>query len=140
MRLRPTLRALGVALAAAAALPALASAADVPPGATWSQAFFTEPDGTTLHADVLRPSALPADARTPVILSIGPYFNHSGQTGPAGPIEGTPYTPTGEAGPSARFYDFIEGAHLMEGGYTFLIGDLRGFGGARGLGVVGRPR
>src|SRR3954451_5772006 len=139
MRLRPTLRALGVALAAAAALPALASAADVPPGATWSQAFFTEPDGTRLHADVLRPAALPADARTPVILSIGPYFNHSGQTGPAGPIEGTPYTPTGEAGPSARFYDFIEGAKLMERGYTWVQVDLRGFGGSTGCLDWGGP-
>src|SRR5690349_4804059 len=98
---------LGLLLFAPAAL-----ADPPPPGATWSQASITEPDGTKLHADVLRPSALPADARTPVILSIGPYFNHSGQTGPAGPLEGTPYTPAGQAGPSARFYDFINGAHL----------------------------
>jgi predicted acyl esterase len=66
-------------------------------------------DGTKLHADVLRPAHLPADARTPVILSIGPYFKHSGQTGVLGPAQGTPYTPEGAAGPSARFYDFING-------------------------------
>ena len=51
---------------------------------------------------MLRPSNLPADAKTPVIVSVGPYFNHSGQTGPAGPIEGTPYDPTGRGGPVRR--------------------------------------
>ncbi len=117
--------------------PALADAP--PPGSTWSQATIAEPDGTRLHADVLRPSSLPADAKTPVILSIGPYFNHSGQTGPAGPVEGTPYTPTGAAGPSARFYDFIEGAHLMDRGYTWVQVDLRGFGGSTGCLDWGGP-
>src|SRR5207244_302026 len=47
---------------------------------------------TVARADVLRPANLPVNAKTPVILSIGPYFNHSGQTGPAGPLENTPYT------------------------------------------------
>jgi putative CocE/NonD family hydrolase len=116
----------------ALALPGVARADAPPPGSTWSQAYITESDGTKLHADVLRPANLPADAKTPVILSIGPYFNHSGQTGPAGPLENTPYTPTGDAGPSARFYDFIEGAHLMERGYTWVQVDLRGFGGSTG--------
>jgi predicted acyl esterase len=108
-----------LALAAAALIaPATAHADAPPPNSKWTQAYITEPDGTKLHADVLRPAHLPADARTPVILSIGPYFNHSGQTGPLGPVEGTPYTPAGEAGPSARFFDFINGAELMERGYT----------------------
>src|ERR1700755_3312529 len=81
-----------------AAIPAVASADAPPPGSTWTRATIAEADGTKLHADVLRPSNLPADARTPVIVSVGPYFNHSGQTGPAGPIAGTPYTPTGPGG------------------------------------------
>jgi uncharacterized protein len=126
-----TLLAPAVAVAALA-LSAPAKADPPPPGSTWSQASIVEADGTRLHADVLRPSSLPADAKTPVILSIGPYFNHSGQTGPAGPVEGTPYTPTGDAGPSARFYDFINGAHLMDKGYTWVQVDLRGFGGSTG--------
>jgi predicted acyl esterase len=130
-----------LALAAAALLaPSATASADAPPeGATWTQAYITEADGTKLHADILRPANLPADAKTPVILSIGPYFNHSGQTGPAGPIEDTPYTPTGEAGPSARFYDFINGAHLMERGYTWVQVDLRGFGGSSGCLDWGGP-
>jgi uncharacterized protein len=122
-----------LALAAALsslALPAAALADAPPPGSKWSQAYITEPDGTKLHADVLRPASVPADAKTPVILSIGPYFNHSGQTGPLGPAEGTPYTPTGDAGPSARFYDFINGAKVFERGYTWVQVDLRGFGGS----------
>src|SRR4051812_12523454 len=123
-----------IALVLGVALPAgAAHAAAVPPGATWTEATITEPDGTKLHADVLRPSALPADARTPVILSIGPYFNHAGQTGPAGPAEGTSYDPVGPStGPSDRFLDFVEGARLMEKGYTFVMVDLRGFGGSTG--------
>ncbi len=122
-----------LALLAAALVVAPAAHADAPPpGSTWTESYITEADGTKLHADVLRPSNLPADARTPVILSIGPYFNHSGQTGPAGPLENTPYTPAGAAGPSARFFDFIEGAKLMERGYTWVQVDLRGFGGSTG--------
>src|SRR3954468_8385833 len=127
-RLVPALTALTLAAA-----PAAAHAGAVPPGATWSEQFITEADGTTLHADVLRPSDLPADARTPVILAIGPYFNHAGQTGPAGPVEGTSYDPVGPSGgPSDRFTDFVVGAQLMQKGYTFVMVDLRGFGGSNG--------
>src|ERR1044072_2431265 len=109
-----------------------AMAADVPDGATWTQATIPSTDGVQLHADILRPTAA-GDAKTPVILSIGPYFNHSGQTRPAGPVEGTSYDPVGPStGPSDRFLDFVEGAHLMDRGYTFVMVDLRGFGGSTG--------
>ena len=130
MRLRPILFAIVALLAAA--VPATASAASVPEGADWSQATFPSSGGVTLHADVLRPKGLAPTDRTPVILSIGPYFNHSGQTGPAGPAEDTSYDPVGPAGPSDRFNDFVEGAKLMERGYTFVMVDLRGFGGSSG--------
>jgi predicted acyl esterase len=115
------------------AAPSAAIAADVPPGATWTETTIPSTDGVQLHADILRPSDLPENAKTPVILSIGPYFNHSGQTGPAGPVEGTSYDPVGPStGPSDRFLDFVEGARLMERGYTFMMVDLRGFGGSTG--------
>ena len=71
-----------ISLAAAFLVPAssaLAVPTKLPDGAKWSQATITEPDGTKLHADILRPAHLPDDAKTPVIVSIGPYFNHSGQ-------------------------------------------------------------
>jgi predicted acyl esterase len=119
-----------------AALLAFATSAALadppPPGSSWTETYIDEPDGTQLHADVLRPSNLAPGTKTPVILSIGPYFNHSGQVGPAAPAEGVPYTPAGDAGPSSRFYDFVEGAHLMERGYTYVMVDLRGFGGSSG--------
>lgn len=118
-------------VAFAVAAPA-ALADPPPPGSEWHQDYIHESDGTDLHVDVLRPAGLPATARTPVILSIGPYFNHSGQTGPAGPVESTPFDPVTATGPSSRFYDFVNGAHLMQRGYTYVMVDLRGFGGSTG--------
>ncbi len=97
----------------------------VPEGASWTEHYFPSSDGSDveLHADVLRPAHLPADAQTPVILSVGPYFAHYGQTG----NDGFSHT-----GPSERFDDLIEGASLMERGYTVVYVDLRGFGGSTG--------
>jgi predicted acyl esterase len=129
----------GALTAIVMAIGAGAAQADPPPpGSSWHEAYITEPDGTKLHADVLRPEGLNDSDRTPVILSIGPYFNHSGQTGPAGPVEDTPFDPTAPAGPSGRFFDFVNGAHLMQRGYTYVMVDLRGFGGSSGcLGWAG---
>jgi uncharacterized protein len=130
--------ALLAALAALAAAPALASAAGVAyPDADWTEATISSPSpeggDATLHADVLRPKGATDADKTPVILSIGPYFNHSGQTGPAGPAEDTPYDPVGpNEGPSERFQDFVEGSGLLTKGYTFVMVDLRGFGGSNG--------
>src|SRR6476659_3675392 len=126
--------ALVLSLAALCAAPAVASAAGVAyPDADWSEAWIPSSDGVTLHADVLPPKGATDADKTPVILSIGPYFNHSGQTGPAGPAEGTNYDPVGpNAGPSERFQDFVEGSSLLKKGYTFVMVDLRGFGGSNG--------
>src|SRR5436190_5763477 len=107
-------------------------ATKIPPGAKWHQEYIKEADGTQLHADVLRPANLPDDAKTPVILSIGPYFNHSGQTGFLGPAEEVPFDPTASPGPSNRFYDFEVGGHVFQKGYTYVMVDLRGFGGSSG--------
>jgi hypothetical protein len=136
MRLRSVLV---LVLAGATLAPASASAAGVPPGAVWTQATIPSSDGVILHADILRPKSLAPTAKTPVILSIGPYFNHSGQVGPAGPIEDASYDPAGPAGPSDRFLDFVEGAKLMERGYTYVMVDLRGFGGSTGCLDWGGP-
>ncbi len=95
----------------------------VPEGAAWTEAYFPSSGGVELHADILRPAHLAPGAQTPVILSIGPYFAHAGQTGPEG---------WDVVGPSARFGDFIEGADLMANEYTFVMVDIRGFGGSTG--------
>jgi predicted acyl esterase len=109
-------------------------------GAEWFQAYFDEADGTRLHADVLRPAGVPIDQRTPVILSIGPYFNHTGQVGPAGPTQGgAAYDPLASPGPSNRFADFVLGADVIRKGYTFVMVDLRGFGGSNGCLDWGGP-
>jgi predicted acyl esterase len=129
MRLRS---AAALALTALATVPATAGAADVPAGATWTQATIPSTDGVSLHADVLRPKGLKDTDKTPVILSIGPYFNHAGQTGPDDPVG--PST-----GPSDRFADFTAGAKLFERGYTFVMVDLRGFGGSTGCLDWGGP-
>jgi pimeloyl-ACP methyl ester carboxylesterase len=120
------------ACALALATSATASATPPPDNAKWTQTYITEADGTKLHADILRPKSLPDSAKTPVILSIGPYFNHSGQTGVSGPVEDTPYDPATANGPSDRFYDFIKGSKLLDRGYTWVQVDLRGFGGSTG--------
>ena len=114
----------------------------VPEGAVWTEAYFPSADhsGVELHADVLRPANLPPHAKTPVILAVGPYFSHAGQTGAVGPVQGTSYDPLGPStGPSERFHDLVDGARLMERGYTFVMVDLRGFGGSGGCLDWGGP-
>src|SRR5207244_3561790 len=123
---------LAVATAARAKEQQTDQATKVPPGAKWSQAYIPSSGGVMMHADILRPAKLPANAKTPVILSIGPYFNHSGQTGPAGPAESTPFDPAASPGPSTRFYDFETGGDLFKKGYSYVMVDLRDFGGSNG--------
>ena len=68
------------AMVCLAVLPSTASAAGVAyPDADWSEAWIQSPSSAgnaTLHADVLRPKGATAATKTPVIISIGPYFNH----------------------------------------------------------------
>src|SRR5437762_6139581 len=92
-----------VATLVALLAPAVTRAADPPPGSTWHEEYIDDGYGQPLHADVLRPKDLPADAPTPVIMTVSPYTSHSGQTPPVD------YDPSA-AGPSARFFDFVEGA------------------------------
>jgi hypothetical protein len=128
MKLRAVLVAVALLCVAAPSSFAVAP----PPNADWKQVYFDSADGKArLHADVFRPKGIPANRRTPVLLSIGPYFNHSGQVGALGPIQGAPYDPV-SGGPSDRFYDFIIGAKVLERGYTWVQVDLRGFGGSSG--------
>src|SRR3954452_12690119 len=116
------------------AAPAVAGAAGVAyADADWSEAWIQSSDGVTLHADVLRPKGATAATKTPVIVSIAPSSNHPGKTGPAGPAEGTQYDPVGpNAGPSELFQDFVEASGLLKKGYSFVMVDLRGFGGSNG--------
>jgi uncharacterized protein len=123
-------RTLLAALLAAVVFAVPAWAAEVPDNAVWSEHYFESGDGTRLHTDVLRPKGLAADAKTPVIVTVSPYLNRSGQT--------TPDDPTAE-GPSSRFYDFLELGHVLDRGYTYVMVDLRGFGGSEGCNDWGGP-
>jgi uncharacterized protein len=127
-----------LALVTCALTAPAAFAADPPPGSKWTKADIPSSGGVTLHADILRPIDAQPTQKTPVILSIGPYFNHSGQVGALGPVEDAPYDPV-SGGPSDRFYDFINGAHVFERGYTWVQVDLRGFGGSNGCLDWGGP-
>ncbi len=68
-----------------------------------------------------------------------PYFDHGGTFGAIGAAQGEDYEPPALRGPSSRFYDLVEGAKLMERGYTFVMVDLRGFGGSTGCLDWGGP-
>ena len=87
-----------------------------------------------LHADVLRPSGLPANAKTPVILTVSPYTNHASQTG----VIDEAYDPNA-TGPSSRFFDFLVQAKLFDRGYTYVMVDLPGTGGSGGCNDWGGP-
>lgn len=100
--------------------------------ATYSEHYFDSGDGITkLHADVLRPKGLGEKVKTPVILTVSPYLNHSGST--------SDYSP-GATGPSERFYDFLDLTRILERGYTYVMVDLPGYGGSGGCNDWGGPR
>lgn len=100
--------------------------------ADYTEHYFPAGDGITmLHADVLRPKGLPEDAKTPVIMTVSPYFNHAGST--------IDYDPFAE-GPNERFYDFLDLTRVLEDGYTYVMVDLPGTGGSGGCNDWGGDR
>ncbi|GAB17297.1 putative hydrolase [Gordonia effusa NBRC 100432] len=118
------------------ATPAVASAAPVGPAnrvpvgdGLWTAARIPSTGGVTLYADVLRPRNLPANAKTPVVMAIGPYFNHFAKPGEKGNAQdgmGRGLIPAN------RYDDLIAGANLLKRGYTVVMVDLRGYGGSSG--------
>ncbi|MFN2526799.1 MAG: CocE/NonD family hydrolase [Actinomycetota bacterium] len=105
-------------------------AAPVPKGAVWTEVFFPSEDGTMLHADVLRPAHLSEKAKTPVILSIGPYFGSGGDL--------LSYDPDAE-GPIDRFSDLWVEGDIFKRGYTWVQVDSRGYGSSGGCTDYGGP-
>jgi predicted acyl esterase len=127
-------RALVALLTLALLVPVSAGAAEAPGNEhVTAPAYIPTSDPTiTLYADVMRPKNAPADAKLPVILSIGPYFNHSGSTI-------LDYDPTAPGAPNARFDDLITGARIFEKGYALVYVDLPGFGASSGCNDFGGP-
>ena len=131
------LRALVASIAALALVPAVAAAqtqvGQGPNAYKVTEAYIPTSNPTiTLHADVMRPAGLPDDVETPVILSIGPYFNHSHQAA-------TDIDPTRPNLPNSRFDDLINEGKIFENGYTLVYVDLPGFGGSSGCNDFGGP-
>ncbi|GAB4587700.1 CocE/NonD family hydrolase [Nocardia sp. IFM 10818] len=95
-------------------------------GYQWRQEYITAADGTRLHADVLRPEGLADDVRTPVIMTVSPYRAHLAYLS----------DPRPKGGPST---ENLEVGMFLAAGYTFVIVDLRGFGGSNGCPDFGGP-
>ncbi|MFE4459397.1 CocE/NonD family hydrolase [Nocardia tengchongensis] len=96
------------------------------PGYQWREEFITSPDGTRLHADVLRPTGLADDVRTPVIMTVSPYRAHLMRLS----------EPRLGGGPSTGE---LPVPMFLQAGYTYVIVDLRGFGGSNGCPDFGGP-
>jgi predicted acyl esterase len=114
---------------AALLFPAVASA-EVPPDADWSEDYIVTPGQPTLHVDILKPKNAEPGVKLPAIVSVGPYFGHTGS--PDSP------NPTAQ-GPVLRWQDLIEEAKIFQRGYALVQVDLRGFGGSSGCNDFGGP-
>lgn len=114
----------GVALLVGLAAPAGAERPDLP--FTWWQTFLTTPDGARLHVDVLRPPGVADDAKTPVLMTVSPYRSHLMYIS----------HPLIEGGPST---ENLPAEQALRRGYTYVIVDLRGFGGSSGCPDFGGP-
>ncbi|NQE86894.1 CocE/NonD family hydrolase [Nocardia terpenica] len=92
----------------------------------YRQEFLTAPDGTRLHADILRPAGLSDDVRTPVVMTVSPYRAHLAYLSNPRPL----------GGPST---ENLQVDMFLRAGYTYVIVDLRGFGGSSGCPDFGGP-
>ncbi|WP_425464081.1 CocE/NonD family hydrolase [Nocardia pseudobrasiliensis] len=92
----------------------------------WRQEFITAPDGVRLHADILRPAGMADDVRTPVVLTVSPYRAHLAYLS----------QPRLQGGPST---ENLQTEMFLQAGYTYVIVDLRGFGGSNGCPDFGGP-
>ncbi|MBF6134828.1 CocE/NonD family hydrolase [Nocardia otitidiscaviarum] len=90
------------------------------------QEFITAPDGTRLHADILRPVGVADDVRTPVIMTVSPYRAHLA------------YLSQPRLGGGVSTKD-LSVEMFLAAGYTYVIVDLRGFGGSNGCPDFGGP-
>lgn len=95
--------------------------AATPKNSVWKEETISSLDGTKLHVDWFRHKDAPAGARQPVIMVVSPYTVHEG------------------TGPSTRFNDFVDGAKILDRGYTYVIVTMRSFGTSEGCSDWGGP-
>jgi predicted acyl esterase len=119
-----------VAAVVAALLFPATSLAEVPANADWFEAYIETPGEPTLHVDVMVPKGTKLEtAKLPLIVSVGPYFGHAGESVPGSSIDND--------GPQLRWADLIEGGKIFEKGYALVQVDLRGFGASAGCNDFG---
>ncbi|MGY2122498.1 CocE/NonD family hydrolase [Nocardia gipuzkoensis] len=116
----------GLLLLLAAITPVTAAAEPLPVPYQWKQAYIDGKDGTRLHADILRPAGVSDDTRTPVVLTVSPYRAHLAYLS----------EPRLTGGPST---DNLTAELFLNAGYTYVVVDLRGFGGSNGCPDFGGP-
>ncbi|WP_405162186.1 CocE/NonD family hydrolase [Nocardia sp. NBC_01499] len=116
----------GLLLLLAVVTPVTATAEPLGVPFQWRQAFIDAPDGTRLHADIVRPEGVADDVRTPVVLTVSPYRAHLAYLS----------EPRLSGGPST---DNLQADMFLRAGYTYVIVDLRGFGGSSGCPDFGGP-
>ena len=129
-----TLALIVAAVALAVTAPTSPASAALRADADWYEFYFNSADGVTqLHADVLVPKGMKLDGsqRTPVIMTVSPYTNHSGSTSP---------TDLSGVGPNPRFYDFLDMSGALTQGYSYVMVDLPGDGGSAGCNDWGGTR
>ncbi|MFI6869310.1 CocE/NonD family hydrolase [Nocardia sp. NPDC050406] len=116
-----TIATLGLVVGVLAPLRAAAE-----PGYQHREEYITAPDGTRLHADILRPVGVADDVKTPVIMTVSPYRAHMA------------YLSQPRLGGGVSTQD-LPVDQFIAAGYTYVIVDLRGFGGSNGCPDFGGP-
>ncbi len=99
-----------------------ATADEVPPGYTYSHAWFESTDGTQIHAGVFLPADRKNNEKHPVLLTSTPYTAPNGGT----------TSPGNRAGPVIRFPELFTHDQFIKGRWAYVQVDVRGFGGSGG--------
>ncbi|GAA5058298.1 CocE/NonD family hydrolase [Nocardia callitridis] len=116
----------GVLLLLVICIPVTAAADPLPSSYQWKQDYITASDGTRLHVDIVRPQGVADATPTPVVLTVSPYRGHLAYLS----------VPRIDSGPSI---DDLNPELFLRAGYTYVIVDLRGFGGSSGCPDFGGP-
>lgn len=101
-------------------------------GFAYREAWVPSSGGVQLLAQVYRQPGLAPTARTPVILSVGPYFGGGGTV-----ITGLTPTAQGDPAPFGTGDSLVRTGAVLARGYTYVQVSLRGFGASGGCADLG---
>jgi len=103
-----------------------ASAAAVPDGYKYEDAWFAAHDGVQLHAGVFLPADSKPGEKHPTIMVIGPY------TAPNNGVTGATAGGPNAEGVPIRFPELFTDAKILKDRWAYVQVDARGFGGSGG--------